>query len=135
MAVMERDSNVAVTAIVVTADDKARLCLQKAFAASQWRLIFVKDGHEARALLAAEAVPVLIVDAEMGSPSWRELIEQAPGTKTGNGLRIIVLTHRASDRLWAEVYNLGGYDLLSKPLAADDVRWVVQSALSEGNGA
>ena len=41
---------------------------------------------------------------------------------------LIVTDRLADERLWAEVLNLGGYDLLLKPFDPEEVLRVVNSA-------
>ena len=41
---------------------------------------------------------------------------------------MIVTSRLADDRLWAEVLNLGGYDVLAKPFDASEVARVVGTA-------
>jgi DNA-binding response OmpR family regulator len=48
---------------------------------------------------------------------------------------LIVSSCVADDRLWAEVLNLGGYDLLTKPFLAAEVSRVVRMAARRGNKA
>ena len=45
---------------------------------------------------------------------------------------MIVSSRLADDCLWAEVLNLGGYDLLAKPFAAAEVSRVVKMAARRG---
>jgi FixJ family two-component response regulator len=42
------------------------------------------------------------------------------------------MSRHADERLWAEVLNLGGYDLLAKPLEGDEVSRVVEMACRHG---
>jgi DNA-binding NtrC family response regulator len=120
-----------VAVLVITTDEGDRLFMAAALEASRWKPHFAKDGSEARALLAAQFIPVVIMDGDAQAPSWRELLEQMPGAEASPGPKFIVVSRLADDRLWAEVLNLGGYDLLPKPLDADEVTRVVRSALSE----
>ncbi len=42
---------------------------------------------------------------------------------------LLVVTSRVADSgLWAEVLNLGGYDVLAKPLKAEEVLWTIATA-------
>jgi FixJ family two-component response regulator len=41
---------------------------------------------------------------------------------------LVVASRNADDALWAEVLNLGGFDLLQKPLDAEGVRHVIEFA-------
>jgi DNA-binding response OmpR family regulator len=40
----------------------------------------------------------------------------------------VVVSRNADERLWAEVLNLGGYDLLLKPYNANEVRRTIRGA-------
>lgn len=44
---------------------------------------------------------------------------------------MIVASRLADERLWAEVLNVGGYDLLVKPFEKDEVAWVVGLAFDQ----
>jgi FixJ family two-component response regulator len=43
---------------------------------------------------------------------------------------VIVTSRVADERMWAEVLNLGGYDVLAKPLNSEEVIRTVTSAWS-----
>lgn len=122
------------TALVIAAEDGDRLFITAALGGSQRRLHFANNGFEVRALLAAESIPVVIVDGDAQALCWRELLAQISEDDACPKPKFIVISCLADERLWAEVLNLGAYDLLPKPLDADEVAWVVRSALSERNG-
>jgi FixJ family two-component response regulator len=58
--------------------------------------------------------------------SWKELLEEIEDMREAQPL--IVMSRIADGRLWAEVLNLGGYDLLMKPLDATEVLTIVTLA-------
>ena len=47
--------------------------------------------------------------------------------------RLVVATWLADDRLWAEVLDLGGFDVLQKPFEARELFRVVSLALRDWN--
>ena len=57
--------------------------------------------------------------------SWQELIEEAQAAQS----LMIVVSRHADERLWAEVLNLGGFDVLALPFDRDELRRSVSSAL------
>jgi DNA-binding NtrC family response regulator len=122
-------------ALVFATDQADRDCLNAVFEASRWKLHFARDGFDVRAVLAAEFIPVVIIEDDAQAPSWRELLELISGLEASPAPKLIVVSGLVDERLWAEVLNLGGYDLLPKPLDADELAWVVRSALSERNGS
>ncbi len=42
---------------------------------------------------------------------------------------VVFLTRLADERIWLDMLESGAYDLLQKPYRAEDLRWVVCSAL------
>ena len=42
---------------------------------------------------------------------------------------MLVVSRHADERLWAEVLNLGGFDVLALPFDRDELRWALSSAL------
>lgn len=66
---------------------------------------------------------VVICEAVLPDAGWKEVLEQLSLLKYAP--RLIVISSQASESLWAEVLNLGGYDLLAMPLVEDEVVRVV----------
>jgi DNA-binding response OmpR family regulator len=123
------------SALVITTSEPERIFVKAALDGLLGNLRFTTNGIDALATLAAEPVAVVIVDGDAEAPSWRELLGQISRHEAGSAPRLIVMSRLADDRMWAEVLNLGAYDLLPRPLAADELAWVVRSALSDRNGS
>ncbi len=45
--------------------------------------------------------------------------------------RVVVILDEPNDLLWAKALNMGAFDVLTKPLAADEVMRITRSALQE----
>ncbi len=118
-------------ALVITSSESERIFLRAALDGLLCNLHFASNRFEADAVLAAESVAVVMVDGDAKAFSWRELLGQISGPDLGPAPKLIVTSCEADDRTWAEVINLGAYDLLPKPLDAGEVAWVVRSALTE----
>lgn len=69
---------------------------------------------------------VVVCDQTFADGDWRELLSDLQAEQQMPPL--IVSSRLADDRLWAEVLNLGGYDLLTKPFVAAEVSRVVKLA-------
>ncbi len=76
---------------------------------------------EAVALLEQLKIPVVIADG-----AWREMIHAAGRLPTHAS--VIVTAPFADEALWAEVLNLGGYDVLSQPFDVNEVTRIAQAA-------
>jgi len=71
--------------------------------------------------------PSLIVcDSDLPDGSWRDFLASA---EVAEMAPLIVTSRLADERLWAEVLNLGGYDLLAKPFDQSEVIRVIDMAL------
>jgi DNA-binding response OmpR family regulator len=74
----------------------------------------------------AEDISVLICERNLPDGNWKDVlsavaIKSAPPS-------LIVACRLADEHLWAEVLNLGGYDVLAKPFDAKEVLWTVNHA-------
>ena len=76
---------------------------------------------------------VVVCDQILIDGDWRDLLRDLQSEREIPPL--IVASRLADDRLWAEVLNLGGYDLLTKPFAAKEVSRVVRLAAHRGSGS
>jgi len=74
---------------------------------------------------------VVVCDQNLADGDWRDVLRDLETEQRTPPL--IVSSRLADERLWAEVLNLGGYDLLANPFAATEVRRVVQMAAHRGN--
>jgi DNA-binding response OmpR family regulator len=64
--------------------------------------------------------PVVICERSLPDGDWKDLLGKTP--------RLIVTSRVADEALWAEVLNLGGYDVLAQPFDELEVRQVVALA-------
>jgi DNA-binding response OmpR family regulator len=97
-----------------------------------WSLVSAGTLREALALLRETPVAVVICERDLPDGCWRDVLcalspaEHAP--------RLIVVSRLADERLWAEVMNLGGFDVILKPFYEKEVAWVMQSAWGQWQG-
>jgi DNA-binding response OmpR family regulator len=80
-------------------------------------------------MLREGTVPVVICERDLPDGDWKVILsalrrlEKAP--------LLIVCSRVADEYLWAEVLNLGGWDVLAKPFDAREVTWSVGLAVQE----
>ncbi len=84
-----------------------------------WMLLVARTCREALNLLNNGIVPVIISEESLPDGDWRLLLGALPSLSPRT--RLIVYSHQPDDELWAEVLNLGGYDVLLSPLHAEEV--------------
>ncbi|HET8550553.1 MAG TPA: response regulator [Bryobacteraceae bacterium] len=93
---------------------------------SDWDITPVETVIAARKHLSRHAAAVVLCERDLPDGSWSDILrttsqmEQSP--------LLLVISRHADDALWAEVLNLGGYDVLLKPFDKGEVARVVGMA-------
>ena len=118
------DKTVAVLAVSPYREDHARL--RGIFTHSNWRIATASTCHEAIRFLQTNRMAVLVCERDLPDGTWKNLLE---------GLALlpfppllVVTSKQADDDLWAEVLNLGAYDVLSKPFDRAEVTRIISLA-------
>jgi DNA-binding response OmpR family regulator len=86
---------------------------------SDWRLYVRTTWQDGLTFLRQNQVPVVICDAELDATNWHRLLSRSADLQDPPCL--IVSSRLADERLWAEVLNLGGYDVLCTPFEREEV--------------
>jgi DNA-binding response OmpR family regulator len=116
----------AVKILLVSALDDDHRFLAQIMRHSKWKYYVARSRAEARSFLRDNAVPVLICAADLIDGTWRDLLDETGGIE--NAPLLIVTSRLADDALWAEVLNLGGYNVLAQPFDSREVFRVVGNA-------
>ena len=104
-----------------------RSALERILGQAEWQVRFAGNLEEAQAVLRGCAIAVVLSEGCLpGGHTWKDLLAELQSMPIGRPL--IVADRMADDRLWAEVLNLGGYDLLMKPFNAREVLRTVRLA-------
>jgi DNA-binding response OmpR family regulator len=109
-----RNTSGKVTILAVLSSNEDRQGLDRILVRSNWKVRLTATFEQVQGALQGMDFGVIITDSNLpGGRSWKD-VAQAAGSRA---LRpeIIVASHLDDDRLWAEVLNLGGFDLLLKP--------------------
>jgi len=91
-----------------------------------WRLDEVTQCRKAVALARQHRVDVAICEEYLRDGDWKVILQGFE--QLCERPRLIVTSRLADEALWAEVLNLGGYDVLQQPFEPEDVCRVVISA-------
>src|SRR5215470_18641048 len=86
------------------------------------------DCERALGHLKDSRISVVICEALLPDGSWKDLLEYIRRVRASSVL--VVTSKLADESLWAEVLNLGGYDVLAQPFDREEVTRVVSSAMS-----
>jgi DNA-binding NarL/FixJ family response regulator len=93
-----------------------------------WALEFTNVCEEAWHVANQLRAPVILCARDLPETDWREAV----GTLSALPHRpvVILLSKVADEPLWSEVFRIGGFEILAKPMRADDIRRVINLALS-----
>jgi DNA-binding NtrC family response regulator len=100
--------------------------LERLLCCEKWTVHKVSNVTVAVEALWCNVIPVVVCNSDLRPGMWREVLTQIQELPMPPS--VIVASRRADERLWAEVLNLGAYDVLAKPLVAIEVARVLKSA-------
>jgi DNA-binding response OmpR family regulator len=115
--------------LTVSSLEEDHLSLGRILGSSHGDLRPARSCQEAVEVLRGGEIPVVICERDLPDGDWKvllyatRLLERAP--------LLIVCSRTADEFLWAEVLNLGGWDVLAKPFEAQEVLWSVSFAWRE----
>jgi DNA-binding response OmpR family regulator len=115
-----------VSALAVGATEGDQVKLEKIFHECGWQLGRARTRREAHAFMDITPVRVVISERELPEGGWREMLEDL--MERSEPPPLLVTSRLADDSLWAEVLNMGGYDVLAQPLDSEEVARVVSAA-------
>ena len=116
----------AISALLVGRYDSEQRVLHEVLRSLGWTLFEAEDAGHALSCLHRNAVHVVIADSGMAQRNWTEILEAVCLLKPTPLL--IVTSRTADDHLWAEVLNMGGFDVLAQPFDRVEVERVLASA-------
>ena len=100
--------------------------LQRILRGHRWQVLRASSGAEAMAILTSQRIPIVLCENELRAGSWKDIIAHSGQCRE---TPIMIVTSRlADDYLWAEVLNLGAYDVLSRPFDEQEVLRVIGGA-------
>jgi DNA-binding response OmpR family regulator len=100
--------------------------MREVFRECGWQLFEAPDRRRAARCLRRHPVHVVIAKSDMPDGSWQEMLRHLH--RLMRPPLLIVASRTADEHLWAEVLNIGGYDVLAQPFERDEMVRVVASA-------
>jgi DNA-binding response OmpR family regulator len=101
--------------------------LQEICEKSGWGLCRARNRRDTARILQTGRVEVVISDRDLPQGNWRDLLRDLSNVQHPPAL--VVTSRMADEALWAEVLNMGGYDVLAQPLDSEEVTRVIGAAL------
>jgi DNA-binding response OmpR family regulator len=119
--------------LVVSPVEADHTFVRNLFAQSAWQIGGARSWHGALDYLSRNSVAVVVCEKKLPDFEWKEVLASLSGRPDAPVL--IVTSEHVDDSLWAEVLNLGGYDVLMKPFDSTEVERVINLARLNWNKA
>ena len=121
----ERATRQCVLALFASADD--RRDLDSALQCSRWERHFALTPEEFAGVAGMHQIDVLMTDSVLcDGRSWKDLLQLLRAADDAPPL--IVADRLGDERLWAELLNLGAYDLIMTPFDQRELLHVLSNA-------
>ncbi len=113
--------------LAALASREERESLRRILSGTDWALRFAPTFSDAQAVLLASSFGIVICAGDFGDGhGWKDVLNEVQRTPIPP--QLIVADRLADEASWAEVLNLGCYDLLMTPFVAEEVLRVVPMA-------
>jgi len=112
--------------LLVVPLDSGRFALRNILTPPQWEIWEASTYRDAVGILDNRRIAVAISDTKFEDGHWQKLLAHLQNR--ANPPNLVVSSRLADERLWAEVLNLGGYDVLVQPFDRGEVRRIVRMA-------
>lgn len=113
------------TLLVISSDQEDHDSLRRILSRYEWKTTHCKTSREGVPLL--DVASVVLCDDELADGDWRGILSHL---QTLLDPPVLIVTSRLADaRLWGEVLNFGGGDLISKPFETQEVIHSISSAV------
>ena len=123
---------VKISILLVSPHQKDHTDLSRVLHHADWKIIRASDLGEATLIVQENLPSVILCERNLPDGNWKDLLDQASQHK--NPAMVLVISAHADNGLWAEVLNLGGYDVLMKPFDVSEVTRVVRMAWQRWRG-
>jgi DNA-binding NtrC family response regulator len=115
-----------ISVLLIDPLDSRRDALRNILTPPLWEIREAASYREAVEILDSRTIAVAICDVAFGDGNWQQLL--ADLQRRAHPPNLIVSSRLADERLWAEVLNLGGYDVLVQPFDCGEVLRVASMA-------
>ena len=114
------------TILLVGAVENSRRGARSIFSQFSWSTERANNFGEASRLIRRDLHRVIVSEKDLPDENWKDVLEAAAAREDPP---LIIVTSRSADEyLWAEVLNLGGYDVLAQPFDRNEVHRSVSLA-------
>jgi DNA-binding response OmpR family regulator len=100
--------------------------LEYRFKEAKWTLYTAHTYREAVRELSLNRMPVVFCECPLPDGNWKDVLGHL--ALMPDRPRLIVFSRQADESLWADVLNLGGFDLLATPFREAELLLTIGSA-------
>jgi DNA-binding NtrC family response regulator len=126
MPMTDTDREMPVSALLVGEFADQRPLLHDIFRRCGWLLFEAPDRRRAMQSLKRNPVRVVIAESDLPEWNWQKVLGDL--RRLTLSPQLVVTSRHADEHLWAEVLNIGAYDVLAQPLDREEVQRVVAAA-------
>lgn len=117
------------TILALSPDAEDHSSLAQLCSHAGWGFRSAHSARQALHMIRSKPVAVLICERDLPDGDWRGVLDDLQRSPAAP--LMIVVSRLADEALWAEVLNLGGYDVLLKPFELKELMWSVTSAFRQ----
>jgi DNA-binding NtrC family response regulator len=114
--------------LLISPDPEDAVFMREMVSTLGCQLESASDRHEAELALRRDVFGVVIAERDLQDGDWQDVLSCLE--RYSYNPLLIVVSRLADERLWAEVLNRGGFDVLAKPLAHEEATRVIGHALN-----
>ncbi len=115
-----------VTMMLVSSRSEDHEFFSSLFQPPHWYIYRANSYREALNWMVRDHMGVIVCECDLPDGNWKDILSQAQVLP--DPPYVVVAAQLADELLWAEVLNLGGYDLLAKPFVREEVMRVAELA-------
>jgi DNA-binding response OmpR family regulator len=110
----------------VSAAAEDHIAVRQSLSGIPCRVQTAESCYSAFQILSYGRISIVICERDLPDGSWLDALDRLDCSPERP---LLIVTSRLADEwLWAEVLNLGGYDVLAKPFNAKEIRHVMETA-------
>jgi DNA-binding response OmpR family regulator len=115
-----------ISILVVSPHPDDLTCLRHMLNQRDWRITLSTHAAEATREISVQNPSVIICERDLPDGTWKDILRHTE--RMAHAPLLLVVSRHADENLWAEVLNLGGYDVLLKPFDGAELVRVVGMA-------
>jgi DNA-binding response OmpR family regulator len=115
-----------ITLLLVSPCPEDYSSLKSLLSAGGWTIHRCSSTGEALQHISSERPSLVISERDLPDGTWKTILASCEASQSQP--LVLVVSRYADENLWAEVLNLGGYDVLLKPFDRSEVNRVVAMA-------